>query len=87
MALKSTKTADSSFATADLLDAIKDLDTIECGVEARKHFNLAPSYRNLNHGMLSMTARREHNTDFGLHVRCRRFERFLQPRHDRYHRF
>lgn len=46
--------ADGTFATADLLDAIKNLDTIECGEEARKYFNFAPSYRNLNHGMLSM---------------------------------
>ena len=45
--------ANSSFATADLLDAIKSLDTIECGAEARKHFNIAPSYCNLNHGMVS----------------------------------
>lgn len=44
--------ADSFFATADLLQVIKDLDTIECGEEARKHFNFASSYRNLNHGML-----------------------------------
>jgi len=51
MALKTTKMAAGSFATADLMDAIKDLDTIECGEEARKHFNFAPSYRNLNHGM------------------------------------
>jgi hypothetical protein len=51
MVLKSTKMADGSFATADLMDAIKGLDTIECGEEARKHFNFAPSYRNLNHGM------------------------------------
>lgn len=45
--------ANNALATADLLDAIKNLDTIECGEEARKHFNFAPSYRNLNHGMLS----------------------------------
>jgi len=51
MALKTTQMADGSFATADLMDAIKGLDTIECGEEARKHFNFAPPYRNLNHGM------------------------------------
>ena len=45
--------AHGTFATADLLDAIKNLDTIECGEEARKYFNFAPSYRNLNHGALS----------------------------------
>lgn len=54
MAVRTTKMADGTFATADLLDAIKKLDTIECGEEARKYFNFAPSYRNLNHGMLSM---------------------------------
>jgi hypothetical protein len=54
MALKTTKMADNSFATADLMDAIKGLDTIECGEEARKHFSIAPSYRNLNHGMASV---------------------------------
>jgi hypothetical protein len=53
MALETTRTADSASATADLLEAIKSLDTIECGEEARKHFNFAPSYRNLNHGMSS----------------------------------
>lgn len=51
MATKSTKLADSSFATADLLEVIKGLDDIECGEEARQHFNIAKSYRNLNHGM------------------------------------
>jgi hypothetical protein len=43
--------ADNSFATADLLEAIKGLDSIECGAEARKHFGTAKSYRNFNHGM------------------------------------
>jgi hypothetical protein len=53
MALKTTRTTDSASATADLLEAIKSLDNIECGEEARKHFNFAPSYRNLNHGKSS----------------------------------
>ena len=53
MAVKTITMANNALATADLLDAIKNLDTIECGEEARKHFNFAPSYRNLNHGMLS----------------------------------
>jgi hypothetical protein len=43
--------ADNSFATADLLEAIKRIDSIECGAEARKHFGTAKSYRNFNHGM------------------------------------
>ena len=51
MAVKTITMANNALATADLLDAIKNLDTIECGEEARKHFNFAPSYRNLNHGM------------------------------------
>ena len=54
MAVKTITMANNALATADLLDAIKNLDTIECGEEARKHFNFAPSYRNLNHGMLSV---------------------------------
>jgi len=62
MALKTTRTTDGSFATADLLDAIESLDTIECGEEARKHFNFAPSYRNLNHGMLWYWHRRGSDT-------------------------
>ena len=62
MALKTTKMADGSFATADLLDAIKGLDAIECGEEARKHFNFAPSYRNLNHGMSSQWHRHQRRT-------------------------
>jgi hypothetical protein len=51
---KSTKMADNSFATADLSEAIKGLDSIECGAEARKHFPTAKSYRNFNHGMFEL---------------------------------
>lgn len=68
MAQNLTRTADSSSATADLLDAIKSLDTIECGEEARKHFNFAPSYRNLNHGMFSTAQISNQIIDIGLHV-------------------
>lgn len=35
----------------DPLEDIKNLGSIECGEEARKHFNIADGYRNLNHGM------------------------------------
>lgn len=68
MAQKNTRTADSSSATADLLDAIKSLDNIECGEEARKHFNFASSYRNLNHGMFSLMHIASKTIDLGLHV-------------------
>lgn len=34
----------------DPLEEIKGLGSIECGEEARKHFDIADSYRNLNHG-------------------------------------
>jgi len=33
------------------IDDIKQLDTIQCGVEARQHFTFADGYRNLNHGI------------------------------------
>jgi hypothetical protein len=45
------KMTNGASSTADPLEVIKGLDTIECGEEARKHFNFAKSYRNLNHGM------------------------------------
>lgn len=44
--------ADLSATTKDLLDAINGIDSIECGEEARKHFNFGKTYRNLNHGTL-----------------------------------
>lgn len=68
MAQQTTRTADSSSATADLLDAIKSLETIECGEEARKHFNFALSYRNLNHGMFSLLHIANKMINLGMHV-------------------
>jgi hypothetical protein len=49
--LNPRRMVDNSFTTAGLLEAIKGLDSIECGAEARKHFGLAKSYRNFNHGI------------------------------------
>lgn len=44
--------ADISTMTKDLSAAINGIDSIECGEEARKHFNFGKTYRNMNHGML-----------------------------------
>lgn len=63
MVPKSTKMANNAFATADLLKAIEDLDNIECGAETKKHFNIAPSYRNLNHGTFLVMENSTQSTD------------------------
>jgi len=41
------------------IDDIKQLDTIQCGVEARQHFTFADGYRNLNHGIPTLHTRYE----------------------------
>ena len=41
----------SSQTGDDPLEQIKQMDVIECGKEARQHFDFADGYRNLNHGM------------------------------------
>jgi hypothetical protein len=52
MVLTSTEMPVRSAAKGeDPLEDIKRLGSIECGKEARKHFNIAEGYRNLNHGM------------------------------------
>lgn len=50
MVLKQNEMATRPAATNDPLDHIKSLGNIECGKEAKKHFNIAEGYRNLNHG-------------------------------------
>jgi len=37
--------------TNDPIDTIRQLQPIECGEDAAKHFGFAKGYRNLNHGM------------------------------------
>lgn len=34
----------------DPVEEIKQIDAIQCGLEARKQFSFADGYRNLNHG-------------------------------------
>lgn len=51
MVIKATNAASQDAKHIDPIEDIRKLDTIECGPEARKHFALADSYRNLNHGM------------------------------------
>ena len=52
---------DISAATKDLVEAIDGIDSIECGEEARKHFNFGKAYRNLNHGMSKINESRRKN--------------------------
>lgn len=52
MVLKQTEMAMRPKTLNDPLEEIKGLESIECGEEARKHFDIAGSYRNLNHGEL-----------------------------------
>jgi hypothetical protein len=51
MVLTSAEMPVRSAVKEDPLEDIKRLGSIECGKEARKHFNIAEGYRNLNHGM------------------------------------
>lgn len=52
MVLKQTEMALRPKTLNDPLEEIKGLGSIECGEEARKHFDIAEGYRNLNHGKL-----------------------------------